>query len=569
MKESMNIELAERVIHELAQKGIRSFCICPGGRLAPFVELLHRAKGLEILFFFEERSAGFFALGRTRRDQRPVAVFTTSGTAVAELLPSVIEAHYSGLPLVLVTSDRPIELGRHGAPQTLKNALEILKSYCGTSRNIVQPEDAPLSDWHPFKGSLHLNVCFDEPLIDQKIKALDFSHFKFSAMSIYPSTKELYLNNKDRQINLSGSKKPAHSKNPISKTPNRQAVFNEYSQLNKNPYDESQPFFESCKKPLLLIGELQPKEQQPVQNLLNGYRGLLYIEPLSNLQTRPGRLLSGERILNHALKTKEIDGVIRLGGIPRVRFWRDLEKHKIPVLHFSSPPFYRGLSRPSPHIPLLELDVLETYFSSLNNYGSALKDFDQRQLKKWKNILSSFPQSEESWFWTLNRSIKEGSKVFLGNSNPVRLWDVTAFETKKDLSLTGQAGVNGIEGLLSRFLGECESGRNNVGIIGDLSLLYDMAGFWHAKKLPPWTLIVINNYGGQIFSRLFHNMAFVNPHKLSFAPLADMWGLHYECHKNSSGFRWPKKPYNLLEIRPDPENSKNCFKKYVSIWDIP
>ena len=538
----MNIQIAEKIIKELVNLGIHSFCLCPGGRLAPFVEVLSHSKGLELLFFFEERSAGFFALGRAKRDGKPIAVLTTSGTAVAELLPAVIEAHYSAWPLALITADRPLEFGKKGSPQTLKSAVRILKDYCHTSQNILKPKDIHLSHWEPSKGSLHLNVCFDEPLIDKKPSPLDF----------------LCLQKKELSESF-------HLKNKISV---QETALDKKLSLQKESHREIERFFKICRKPLLLVGALKPQEQVIVKNLLINYRGLFYTEPLSGLENMPQRLVSGERILSYALKKKEIDGVIRLGGVPRVRFWRDLEKSKLPVLNFSSPPFYAGLARPSLNQPVLSAgDILKSYLFSLKEFGGILKDFDQIQLDQWKNILKSHPQSEDFWFWTLKESLNEKSKVFLGNSAPIRLWDQVAFCRKKNLYITGQAGVNGIDGLVSRFLGECDFQINNVGILGDLSLLYDMAGFWKAKNLPPWTLIVINNFGGQIFSRLFNNPAFLNQHKLSFASLAEMWGLNYEFYRNSAHFNWPKEPYSLIEICPQEVDTKACFKKYVSFWD--
>ena len=555
MNYSMNIELAEKVIFELAKKGIYSFCLCPGGRLAPFVEVLSHSKGLEVLSFFEERSAGFFALGRTERDQRPAAVLTTSGTAVAELLPSVVESYYSAWPLVLITSDRPLEAGKKGSPQTLKNNVQILEDYCQISKNIVELKDVDLSDWHPSKGSLHLNVCFDEPF-DKEINPLDFFDFNTPALSIYPSEELFYSENEKHHLKA-GSAKVSSADHSAHN-----------SSLPQNLEEELEKFFHTCKKPLLLVGELKLMEKPAVKDILTHYRGLFYTEPLSGLEAWPQRLVSGEKILNYALEKKEIDGVIRLGGIPRIRFWRDLEKRNIPVLNFSSPPFYAGLARFSFNQPLLgRLDLLKSYLVSLKDFGDNIKAFDKIQMEKWKSILEAYPQSEEFWFWTLKKSLKDNTKVFLGNSSPIRLWDMMAFEKKKNLFITGQAGVNGIDGLVSRFLGGCESQKNNVGIVGDLSLLYDMAGFWRAKEAPPWTLIVINNFGGQIFSRLFKNSAFLNRHQISFSSLAEMWGLNYELYSQPAHFNWPEKPYSLVEIRPKAENSKASFKKYASIWD--
>ena len=332
----MNITLAGHIITELTRRGVKTFCLCPGGRSAPFVEVLSKGKGLETLSFFEERSACFFSLGRVRRDLRPVAVVTTSGTAVAELLPGVIESHYSHLPLVLITADRPSGYGEKGAPQTLQDPLQALKPYTTLSLNISRTKDLQFKGWSPEKGSLHLNVAFDIPLVDESVPSLDFN--PAPPPNIYPKNS---VKTSDRKWNN---------------------------------------FFKSCKHPLLLVGELREREIKPVQTLLENYFGAVYTEPLSRLSCIKNRLTSGENILFHGLKKKEIDGVIRLGGIPRTRFWRDLEKTSLPVLNLSSPPFYPGLYKTCLNSPLLEsLPRLSQYLSHLKPVDGYLKQKDKEQ----------------------------------------------------------------------------------------------------------------------------------------------------------------------------------------------
>ena len=243
------------------------------------------------------------------------------------------------------------------------------------------------------------------------------------------------------------------------------------------------------------------------------------------------------------------------------------KKNNLPVFHFSSPPYYPGLSRSSLNCPLsVGENLLKKFLQELGQFGTALKDFDREQLERFKKILLKYPQSEENWFFTFRQSLKPHSKVFLGNSSPIRLWDKAAF-FEKTVQILGQSGVNGIDGLVSRFLGECEPEKNNVGILGDLSLLYDMPGFWKAKELPPWTLVVINNFGGQIFSRLFKNPAFLNKHDLSFSSLAKMWNLPYVLHEDTKTFCWPEQPHSLVEVRPKQEDTQAGFKEYMSLWD--
>jgi 2-succinyl-5-enolpyruvyl-6-hydroxy-3-cyclohexene-1-carboxylate synthase len=103
--------------------------------------------------FFDERSAAFFAIGRSKLHGAPVAVVTTSGTAVAELLPATIEAYYSGIPLILITADRPARFRGTGAPQSIEQ-VGIFGPYASTS----------LETWSR-NAPLHLNVEFDEPLL--------------------------------------------------------------------------------------------------------------------------------------------------------------------------------------------------------------------------------------------------------------------------------------------------------------------------------------------------------------------------------------------------------------------
>src|SRR5262249_9638323 len=117
----------------------REWCACAGARNSPlFLELLERGD-LHTFRFFEERSAAFFALGRIQATGRPVAVLTTSGTAAAELFPAVIEAHYTGAPLVAVTADRPRRYRGTGAPQSIEQ-VDLYGGYAAASWDLAAGE---------------------------------------------------------------------------------------------------------------------------------------------------------------------------------------------------------------------------------------------------------------------------------------------------------------------------------------------------------------------------------------------------------------------------------------------
>ncbi len=150
-----NIAVARAVIERVRRAGAIDFCVCGGSRNAPLVAVLGSMPEVRLISFFDEHSAAFFALGRVKRDGRPVAVVTTSGTAAAELLPATIEAYYSGVPLVLITADRPARFRGTGAPQAIEQ--------CGLFGVYAATE---IEQWTG-RVPLHINVEFDEPLIDE------------------------------------------------------------------------------------------------------------------------------------------------------------------------------------------------------------------------------------------------------------------------------------------------------------------------------------------------------------------------------------------------------------------
>ena len=145
-----NIALAREILERVRGLGVVDFCVCGGSRNAPLIAALKTG-----YTFVDERSAAFFALGRAKRDARRVAVITTSGTAAAELLPAAVEAYYSGVPLILITADRPARFRGTGAPQSIEQ-LGIFGVYAASD----------IDRWNR-RTPLHINVEFDEPLIDE------------------------------------------------------------------------------------------------------------------------------------------------------------------------------------------------------------------------------------------------------------------------------------------------------------------------------------------------------------------------------------------------------------------
>ena len=616
----INKTAAETVLSCLLNQGVRVFCVCPGGRAAPFVEALSSpaswagaaAKELEVLYFFEERSAGFFALGRAERDLRPPAVVTTSGTALAELLPSVIEGFYSGLPLVLLTADRPAGQRLAGAPQTLKTPLSLFRLYTADSIDLSARDlageslSALLRPLENRRSILHINMSFDEPLYSSS-PALETARAE-NARGARGKAPPALPGPPPPAPPLSGETRRDPTCDPIK--PQRKRSLNGAAFQR-----DRRAFARLCKKPLIVAAALKEPEQIFAAELLENYKGAFYAEPLSSLGFLKNRLRAGERTAA-AFAKGFADGIIRIGGVPRARFWRDMERLRPPVFHLSSPPDFAGLSykdRSFQH-PLTR-ESLEGLLSSCGGEqaalkaADALKTFDEKQTKKQQALFNRFPESEPAWARRLHELLEEGAQIFLGNSLPVRLWDAAAAESDKKLSVKGQGGVNGIDGLLSRFFGGLQSenaGRTDCGplaggsascnsagdsslgggpaprlgvsgglraaaLIGDLSALYDMAGLWAApKKNRSWKVFVMNNRGGRIFSRFSSNKRFLNEHSLSFRPLAEMFSLQYRlCQGRPQDCSWGKlKTAQLIEIRPNLQETEKFFQAYDKLNPI-
>ena len=106
------------MIDQLIQQGIDRFCIAPGSRNTPLVIAAAEHPNAKTIVHYDERGLGFYALGYGKGAKKPAAVITTSGTAAGNLLPSVMEAYHSSIPMLLLTTDRPAELRDCGANQT-------------------------------------------------------------------------------------------------------------------------------------------------------------------------------------------------------------------------------------------------------------------------------------------------------------------------------------------------------------------------------------------------------------------------------------------------------------------
>lgn len=340
---------------------------------------------------------------------------------------------------------------------------------------------------------------------------------------------------------------------------------------------EIQKFLERSKYPLAVVSTLPIKARQAVVDFLLKLQMPVYVEGVSGLREDPRlRHLSVAYIHNlwkdAAAVGYPIDGVLRIGGVPTFRPWRDLEdkQDQMAVCSISHLPF-TGLSGGDVTCGPLEkiLPALEIKKRSAPYLFEEWLAFDQGCELLLNDLFSELSLAESSLVHFLSKRISLGSMVYLGNSLPIREWDLAAVREDKEWEIFASRGLNGIDGQISTFLGLCQSGKENWCIIGDLTALYDMAGPWILKQLQGINinLVVINNGGGQIFSRMFPKYKeFLNEHTLDFEHLAKFWGIEYEKWMEvPDGIPSPRNS-RLIEIVPDPAATASFWAKYAKLF---
>ena len=526
------LALPQAVVASLLRAGVREVVVCAGARNAALVAVLARTRSLRLWSFPEERSAAFFALGRCLALETPVAVVTTSGTAVAELLPAVIEAFYQALPLVLVTADRPRAFRGTGAPQAIDQA-GIFTSYLADWGDVASLDelaafDCALADW-PWRRPVHLNVCLEEP----------------SAAALARAEPAI------------ADPRPA----PAAPRADSELVETFIADAAAGPL-------------VAVVAALPAGEQAAVARILQRLGCPLIAEATSGLREAPElacqRVLAGEA----ALSRLPAGRVLRIGGVPSSRWWRDLEKRPGVLVLSLTPSGFPGLARTSLVADFPDWEAVHVP----DGPTVGAPDAGARVVSTGapSPALCAHPCGEPALVRARSAHIPPGSLVVLGNSLPIRDWNVFATPVARALRVFANRGANGIDGCVSTFLGLGADEAESWAVVGDLTALYDLAALWITPALPDARrrLVVINNGGGRIFSRVAAlrglpaepRRLMENPHALEFRAWADMFGWDYArlttAEDVAAAARRPE-PHLLLEIAPDAASTEACWEQWA------
>ena len=488
-----NTYWSNEIVNILYQKGVRFVCISPGSRNAPLVKAFIENKDIKCFSHIDERSNAYFALGIAKKENTPVVILTTSGTAAANLLPAIIESSLSMVPLIVITADRPEALMNIGENQTI-NQIDLYGKYVrkmydlSHNKNIsalqkIEDSYDIAKGYKSIKGPVHVNIRFEEPLIDDGLEHISY-------------------------------------KVTMKKTDHKKIQF-------KIP---------ACNNPLIICSGLSASKSLDILKLSKKLNCIILADSLSKIRhSKEDNVLVYYDHYIDKLKNNP-DLILRFGTKPvSKKLTSFINKFKNCSYLFDAE---LSFNDDCPNIIKSNLSNID-----LLNEGKTDDSWNE-QFKilesKTKDFINAIPASEKSEINLMKSAIgemAEDDNLFIGNSMPIRIFDQFSGKLKHPLNIYANRGASGIDGIISSALGMAyKSTSKNYLIIGDVSFFHDTNGFHILNNESiNLTIIVINNNGGQIFKRLSYaqksinrfNQFWITPPKTKIKDLANLYKLHY------------------------------------------
>jgi 2-succinyl-5-enolpyruvyl-6-hydroxy-3-cyclohexene-1-carboxylate synthase len=550
MPKTSTLYNARLLVSLLKAHGVKNILVSPGSRNAPLIIAL-RSQDFNIYSIPDERSAAFTALGMALSDGIPAAVICTSGSAAANYLPAATEAFYQKVPLLMLTADRPKEWIGQGAGQTIMQE-NIFGSHVLYSANLLrEPQDELAKAYNQritnealiksFKGPVHINIPFDEPLYDTQ----DWQQEPFRVVKQLGSTT------------INGS---------------------QWESLSKD--------YRGAKKILLIAG------QMPVDGPLNDVltklidrQGLLlFTETLSNLSGVKG-IHAIDRLVNtlndEQKEYLQADLVISFGGEIVSKMLKSYLKSFKPKAHWnlseddSLNDSFHALTlalKISPSDFFEKLNTLETSFNL--DWSQEILRWDSLKYLKHKEYLKKASFSDFKVFDYILRVLPENSILHCANSASIRYSQL--FNHEKGTTHYANRGTSGIDGSTSTAVGHAQNTDQNVTLItGDIAYLYDSAAFWNDRLPDNLKIIILNNEGGNIF-RIINgpkdNAEFERfqetKHQLNLSGFASAFKIPFQQVENEEDieaaleFLYQQKNISILELKTPSLVSPIVLKDY-------
>ncbi|MCY8619806.1 2-succinyl-5-enolpyruvyl-6-hydroxy-3-cyclohexene-1-carboxylic-acid synthase, partial [Bacillus haynesii] len=451
-------------IDELSLAGVTEAVICPGSRSTPLAILAASHPDINVHIHVDERSAAFFAMGMAKAMRKPVALICTSGTAAANFYPAVIEAHYSRIPLMILTADRPHELREVGAPQAIDQQFlfgNFVKFFT----------DSALPDSHP-EMLAYIRSLAARAAGEAKKAPRGPVHINF------PLREPLMPNLEDE---------------PFQRLRNGSHVTVESGRFrtDRHELEALSNLIKETEKGVIVCGELQDDDAKAHIVSLSQAAGYpILADPLSNLRngshSKETIIDAYDSLLKEEQLKRELmpELVIRFGAMPVSKPLFQLLKQNPSIRQIVVDPDggWRDPTQLSAHM----LHCTEEEFAAAA--ASAVKKRSGNWSEKWRFANSRFRallrnlEAEDLTFEgniyrNLQHLIPENSSLFVGNSMPIRDADTFFENQERSFRIFANRGANGIDGVVSTALGVYAATKEPVTlVIGDLSFYHDLNG---------------------------------------------------------------------------------------------
>ena len=610
-------EYIAALVDEFYQLGVRHAVFSPGSRSTTMAMLFTEYEGFETYMNIDERSASFMALGIAKAHKEPTVLVCTSGSAVAHYLPAILESQYSGVPLIVLSADRPHTLLHTGAPQTV-DQQKIFGTAVNYYEELAVPQDehyytyprqvarkAYMKAMDTKKGPVHINVPLFEPLVPE----LDRKHFVMGR-SPYKVFKPNYGDVFSYQNRSNNTSNPSNVSNASNVSYTKNTTDN-----NTNNPNNSNLLFAQYKRVLILAGpQIDVDEVESIHSFAENLQAPILADPLSNVRRchKAGAIDDNHEVAsNHNndtnmtqdkqvsdvvistydafLADKDLwsvlkpDCVIQFGQIvvskrvqQMVASWDNVEYIEVnPTMDSMNP-----MGKTTIHMQT-SIDMF-TYLFAVKNESNAYLNRWQCLDVAGKAQLSTAIEEPSSFegrtIRELQQHIPDNSQVLVANSMTIRDFDYFWFSGESDAVLYGNRGVNGIDGTVSTALGLAANGQPTYLVTGDLSLFHDLNGLAVAKTHNlNLTIILHNNDGGGIFEYLpqkgtkYFDYLFSTSQGLDYSGVAKLYGCGYT--KISSPDELvpvlakvsEESGVHIIEIPTDREYSRQLHRKYTKV----
>ncbi|MDB4961699.1 MAG: 2-succinyl-6-hydroxy-2,4-cyclohexadiene-carboxylic acid synthase/2-oxoglutarate decarboxylase [Myxococcales bacterium] len=533
---------AELLASTLADAGITTCVISPGSRSTPLVAALAGESRLELVTIIDERAAAFFALGAARATGIPAAIVCTSGTAAAHYLPAVIEASLAGVPLVVITADRPPELQGCGASQTIdqvglygsfvREAFDLgapvgqVTALRGLRRKLVQAITLARG---PHAGPVHIEVPLRKPLEPAQPSTDEERAFARAAaelcgpVTIAPprlAADPGVLDGLAAAIAAEPDGVIVVGAMPASFARDRDAVFALAARTGYPVIAEAGSQLRFGPRPARVVlvdhADLIPVAQRPMPRVViqlgadpvaaswPAWLAALATVPRSAVRrwVLAGPTWSDPDSAAHQVILGDVgDALARV-----VRTLGDVPRTTRPPTFGDRENTIPGLGDPSTGAPLAVRDQPTDRQSSQRIRATAWldtwRDLDTRARIALERALAQHPRNEASAIAAAIDAVPEGAAIQIGNSLPIRTIDHVCSAGVARTILT-QRGAAGIDGLIASAAGATRAGQPVLLVLGDVSFAHDLGGLLAARcASAPLAILVVDNCGGQIFAGL-------------------------------------------------------------------